>query len=355
MNWQNVAFDWNQARAFLVTAEEGTLSAAARALGLTQPTLGRQVAALESNLGVTLFERVGRSLSLTQAGLELLEHVRAMGEAASRVSLVASGQSQSIEGKVSITATNVMATYHLPPVLKRLREMVPAIEIEIVASNEVRDLQRREADIAIRHGRPEQPDLIAKLVGETSAHLYATKEYLEKIGRPETPSDLAGADFIGFEHPERLLPALQGLGLPVKREDFKLVSASGTVMIALAKQCWLGPLSGLTTGLATAATGVSSIPVVPYFQAVGLEKDELVQAMGLSFTVSTLALAFNLASVGALTPAIGPMVGLAVAAVFVGIVLGQLLRKRLDAKTFRFWFFVALLLLGLYLAVRAVL
>lgn len=236
MNWQSVTFDWNQARAFLVTAEEGTLSAAARALGLTQPTLGRQVAALESNLGVTLFERVGRSLSLTQAGLELLEHVRAMGEAASRVSLVASGQSQSIEGKVSITATNVMATYHLPPLLKQLREMAPAIEIEIVASNEVRDLQRREADIAIRHGRPEQPDLIAKLIGETSAHLYAAKEYLDRIGRPDCPSDLADADFIGFEHPERLLPVLEPLGLSLSRANFKLVSASGTVIQELMKQ-----------------------------------------------------------------------------------------------------------------------
>ena len=64
MNWRNVAFDWNQTRAFLITAEEGTLSAAARALGMTQPTLGRQVAALEEALGVTLFERVGRSLVL---------------------------------------------------------------------------------------------------------------------------------------------------------------------------------------------------------------------------------------------------------------------------------------------------
>lgn len=236
MNWQSVTFDWNQARAFLVTAEEGTLSAAARALGLTQPTLGRQVAALENNLGITLFERVGRSLSLTQAGLELLEHVRAMGEAASRVSLVASGQSQSIEGKVSITATNVMATYHLPPLLKQLREMAPAIEIEIVASNEVRDLQRREADIAIRHGRPEQPELIAKLVGETSAHLYAAKEYLDRIGRPHCPSDLADADFIGFEHPERLLPVLEPLGLSLSRANFKLVSASGTVIQELMKQ-----------------------------------------------------------------------------------------------------------------------
>lgn len=236
MNWQSVAFDWNQARAFLVTAEEGTLSAAARALGLTQPTLGRQVAALENNLGVTLFERVGRSLCLTQAGLELLEHARAMGEAASRVSLAASGQSQSIEGKVSITATNVMATYHLPPLLKQLREMAPAIEIEIVASNEVRDLQRREPDIAIRHGRPEQPDSIAKLVGETSAHLYAAKEYLDRIGRPQCPSDLADADFIGFEHPERLLPVLEPLGLSLSRANFKLVSASGTVIQELMKQ-----------------------------------------------------------------------------------------------------------------------
>ena len=102
MNWQTVSFDWNQARAFLVTAEEGSLSAAARALGLTQPTLGRQVAALEQELDVTLFERVGRSLSLTQSGLELLDHVRAMGDAAGQISLTASGQSQTIEGHVCI-------------------------------------------------------------------------------------------------------------------------------------------------------------------------------------------------------------------------------------------------------------
>jgi len=100
MNWQSVSFDWNQARAFLVTAEQGSLSAAARALGLTQPTLGRQVAALEEKLGVTLFERGRRSLFLTQSGLELLDHVRMMGDAAGRISLTASGQSQAIEGLV---------------------------------------------------------------------------------------------------------------------------------------------------------------------------------------------------------------------------------------------------------------
>ena len=199
MNWQSVSFDWNQARAFLATAEEGSLSAAARALGLTQPTLGRQVASLEDQLGVTLFERVGRSLSLTQSGLELLDHVRTMGDAASRISLAASGQSQRIEGHVCITATDAVSVYLLPDALKRLRDAAPGIEVEVVASNEVQDLRRREADIAIRHGRPQHPDLIAKLVRETSLRLYASSEYLDRYGRPASAGELSEAAFIGFD------------------------------------------------------------------------------------------------------------------------------------------------------------
>ncbi|MEX3007116.1 LysR family transcriptional regulator [Hoeflea sp. TYP-13] len=236
MNWQTVTFDWNQARAFLVTAEEGSLSAAARALGLTQPTLGRQVAGLEEELGVTLFERAGRSLSLTQAGLELLDHFRTMGDAASRISLAASGQSQAIEGQVSITATNMMATYHLPPILERLRDVAPGIEIEVVASNDVRDLARREADIAIRHARPEQPDLIARLVQETSAHLYASSDYLDRIGRPKTAEEISSADFIGFSNPVGLLPVFERFGLSLSRHNFKLATESGTVILALVRR-----------------------------------------------------------------------------------------------------------------------
>ena len=236
MSWQSVSFDWNQARAFLATAEEGSLSAAARALGQTQPTLGRQVAALEEELGVTLFDRVGRSLVLTPSGLELLDHVRAMADAANLVSLTASGQSQAIEGHVSITATPIMATHHLPSMLKRIRDEAPGIVIEIIAANEVRDLTRREADIAIRHARPEQPDLIARLVGETSAHLYASKAYLDRHGRPEKPEDLADADFIGFESPERLVPVLNAMGLPLTKDNFKINTASGTVIMELVKQ-----------------------------------------------------------------------------------------------------------------------
>ncbi len=236
MNWEAVRFDWNQARAFLATADEGSLSAAARALGLTQPTLGRQVAALEAELGVILFERVGRSLSLTRSGIDLLEHFRAMGEAAGRISLAASGQSQAVEGQVRITATDLVATCHLPRMLEGLREVAPGIEIEIVASNEVRDLRRREADIAIRHVRPEQPDLIARRVGETTAHFYASVGYLDRHGRPRSPRELSEADFVGGEQPERYLPGLNALGLSLRPENFKVTTSSGTVALELVKR-----------------------------------------------------------------------------------------------------------------------
>lgn len=236
MDWKAVTFDWNQARAFLVTAEEGTLSGAGRALGLTQPTVGRQVAALEESLGVTLFERVGKSLVLTDAGRELLSHVRTMGEAAGRLSLTAFGQSQAIQGKVRITATDATSTYRLPPILKIIREAAPGIEIEVISSNGLRDLRRREADIAIRHVRPDEPNLIARLVGETSAHLYASSAYLDSFGRPDSVEDLADAVFVGFEEPERMLPALKEIGLHLRREQFKVTTDNGVAMYEMMKQ-----------------------------------------------------------------------------------------------------------------------
>ena len=182
---------------------------------------------------MTLFDRVGRSLVLTPSGLELLDHVRAMAAAANLVSITASGRSQAIEGHVSITATPVVATYHLPAILKRLRDQAPGILVEIIAANEMRDLTRREADIAIRHARPEQPDLIARLIGETSAHLYASTAYLDSYGRPEKPEDLADADFIGFGQPERQVPLINAMGIPISADNIKINTTSGTVIMEL--------------------------------------------------------------------------------------------------------------------------
>ncbi len=236
MNWQSVSFDWNQARAFLATVEEGSLSAASRALGLTQPTLGRQVAALEEQLDVVLFERVGRSLVLTQSGIELSEHVRAMCEAANRVSLTASGQSQIIEGRVRITASDVMSAHILPPVIRKIRETAPLLEIDVVAANDIRDLQLREADIAIRHIRPEQPDLIARLVSEATASFYASKKYLDQHGRPGSLKELYDHDFIGFGDNDRMIERLNPFGLSLTPDNFRLGSESGVVAWELAKQ-----------------------------------------------------------------------------------------------------------------------
>ena len=237
MDWKSVAFDWNQVRAFLVTAEEGSFSAASRALGVTQPTLGRQVAALEDRLEVTLFERVGRSLALTRSGLELLDHVRAMGAAANMVALTASGQARSIEGHVCITSTDALAMHLLPDAVRRVRDEAPGITLEIVASNDVQDLRRREADIAIRHARPEQPDLIARFIRDIPMRLYATAAYLDRIGRPGPSDDLSGVEFIGFDRTERLPERLKEIGLLFGlhpgESPFRVTSENGAVAWAM--------------------------------------------------------------------------------------------------------------------------
>ena len=199
MDLRDAEFDWNRARAFLATAEEGSLSAAARKLGLAQPTLGRQVTALEAELGVALFERVGRGLVLTPAGLELVGHVKEMRAAAERVALTASGRALSVEGTVSISASESYAVLALPRVVAKLRKFQPGIVVNILASNSLADLRRREADIAIRHVRPTDPELIAKLIGESFGHLYGAHSYLDAREPFAAPKDLARADFLGFD------------------------------------------------------------------------------------------------------------------------------------------------------------
>lgn len=245
MDWRSVGFDWNRARAFLVTAEEGSLSAAARALGMTQPTLGRQVDALEAELDVVLFERAGRGLTLTPAGLALLEHVRGMGEAASRLSLVAAGHSETIEGRVSIAVSEVYAAFLLPPILARLRREHPGIQIVVVASSAVSDLRRRQADIAIRNFRPEEPELIARKLAEVPAQLYATPAYLASIGNPKVPHDLRDATFIAIDSAGSLLKGLNARGFNLTERNFPVVCENYLAMWEMVKQgLGIGALDG---------------------------------------------------------------------------------------------------------------
>jgi len=230
MNWQAISFDWNQVRAFLATAEEGTLSAGARALGLSQPTIGRQVAALEAALGVTLFERAGKGLVLTRSGVDLLEHVREMATAATRISLSAAGHAQDVAGEVRISASDALSAYILPPMLARLRGLAPDLVVEVVAENRLSDLLRREADIAIRHVRPDAPDLIARRLKDETGSLYAAASWIARHGRPRRMADLAGHDFVGIEDDAQMVSELAARGVDISGVRFVARSANTVVM-----------------------------------------------------------------------------------------------------------------------------
>lgn len=236
MNWNAISFDWNQARAFLAVAEEGSLSAAAAVLNVTQPTITRQLAALEADLKVTLFERTGRTVSITPAGRDLLEHVTAMANGANMMSLAASGKSQDIDGQVRVTASEMSAAYLLPSILDRLHRIAPNLEIEIVADNGVRNLLLREADIAVRHVRPEQPDLIAQRICEDPMRFYAVGKYLEKFGDPKPGNDISSHQFVSFGDFERVAGYLQRVGLDLTRKNFRYASNSQLVEWEIARR-----------------------------------------------------------------------------------------------------------------------
>jgi DNA-binding transcriptional LysR family regulator len=184
-----------------------------------------------------------------------LEHVRMMGEAANHVTLAASGQSQSIEGTICITASEVISAFLLPPILARLRRTHPGVEIKLVTSNAIHDLRRREADIAIRSGRPTDPNLIATRLRDTPARLYATPAYLKQLGNPAKAADLARADFIGFGEDDRFLHGLNALGFDLTPRNFPIQVANHMVLWELVK-------SGLGIGAIIDEVGDAEAPAI---------------------------------------------------------------------------------------------
>ena len=238
MDWKHTNFDWNRARAFLVTVEEGSYSAAARALGVAQPTLGRQVSALEEELGLVLLERVGNKLSPTPEGLALAGKVREMNEAAIGCALLAAGQAQSIEGLVRIAASEPVAAYVLPAMVEEMLSAHPGLRIELVVSNATSDLRRREADIAIRHVRPQGADLVARLIKEQCrAYLYASSGYLRRINNPASPQSLMEQGrIIGFDDTPALQNTLAGLGLQVPQDRLPVFVENQLVQWEMAKR-----------------------------------------------------------------------------------------------------------------------
>ncbi len=212
--------DWNNIRAFLAVTETGSLSEAAVQLNLSQPTLGRYITRLEDNVGEPLFVRSRNGMELTQIGLSLVADAKAMQQEANHFALKLAGNETTISGTVRITASDVVATYLLPPILVDLKALYPKITIELVPSNQIENLLSRDADIAVRMVRPTQNDLIAIKVNELTMGTWASKTYLEKFGTPTKIEDLFTHQIIGYDRQDLMLKQMENLGIKADRNLF---------------------------------------------------------------------------------------------------------------------------------------
>jgi DNA-binding transcriptional LysR family regulator len=214
--------DWSLIQSFCAVGETGSLSAAARKLGQSQPTLGRHIKSIERTLGVELFHRVPRGLELTRAGLELLDHALAMQQQAAKLRMAADGRAEDLHGTVRITASVVVSHFILPAIIVNMRRQLPEVEIELVPSDTAENLIFREADIAIRMYRPTQLDVITRHVADQQLGLYANREYLDRVGRPKTDAELMALEFIGLDKNDLLIRTMRSLGMDVNREFFSI-------------------------------------------------------------------------------------------------------------------------------------
>jgi DNA-binding transcriptional LysR family regulator len=191
--------DWSLWRSFLAVLQEGSLSAAARALGLTQPTIARHIEALEQSIGLDLFVRSPQGLSPTEGALALKPYAEQLAATAAAMMRAASGQGKDVKGTVRVSASEIIGAEVLPPIFANLRERHPQLEFELVLSNTVDNLLRRDADIAVRMVEPAHEALVIKRIGTVTLRLYAHRRYLDRAGRPRTVDGLQKHSLIGFD------------------------------------------------------------------------------------------------------------------------------------------------------------
>jgi DNA-binding transcriptional LysR family regulator len=227
--------DWFLWRSFLAVIEAGSLSAAARRLGASQPTVGRHVEELERHLGSTLFERTGRGLHPTAMALRLVEPVRQAQDALGAARVLAAGAAEDLAGTVRITASNAVSHAVLPTRLHWIRERYPEIELELVSTDAADNLLLREADIAIRMFRPGQLDVVTRKLGEIELIGCAHEDYLKRRGTPRSIAELAGHDLIGLDRQDDILRVARSLGFELQRHDFALRTDSHSQIWELTK------------------------------------------------------------------------------------------------------------------------
>lgn len=228
--------DWSKLQSFAAVAEHGSLSAAARALGGSQPTMSRHISTLEEDLGIRLFERTSEGLVLTSIGVELFEQAALMNAAAGQFSLLASGRSQNLKGSIRITASESFAIYALPEILAELRRSEPEIQIELVASDQTENLLKREADIAVRMYRPTQNDVFTRKVGELHLGMFASEAYLARAGVPKTLKDIMQHDVIGLDRSDEMIGGFKEAGLKVDRDFFAFRCDNNVVNVEMIRR-----------------------------------------------------------------------------------------------------------------------
>jgi len=233
--------DWALLRVFLEVAGTGSLSRAASALGSSQPTLSRQIAQLEAQLGHALFERSTRGVRLTDAGEALRVPAERMREHAQQFALVAAGRSQTLAGTVRVTASEMVSSYLLPELLRRLRDKHPEIQIELVASNAVENLLERDADIALRMVRPKQSALVARRLADQPLGFYAHRAYLQAHGKP-SEANMFAHQWVGYDRSDQMLRGFRDAGFKIDKTLFGLRCDNQIVV-------WQAVLAGLGIGV----------------------------------------------------------------------------------------------------------
>ncbi|MEP5760868.1 MAG: LysR family transcriptional regulator [Litoreibacter sp.] len=260
------SLDWTLIQAFLAVAEHGSLSAAARASGVSQPTLGRQIKAIESQMNVCLFDRQPKGLVLSETGQDLLPSAQAMFAAAGQFANVAAGRDSQAEGTVRITASEFVSHFILPKIFAKMRREHPDIQLELSPTDNTDNLLFREADIALRMYRPTQLDMITRKLGVLELGFFASKSYLDRRGRPEDVCALMKHDLIGYDRSERFIKGAASFGWDLSRRDFMVRCDLQTLHGELiAEGCGIGILSKVA-----AASMPQLEPIIPDFPTPGL-------------------------------------------------------------------------------------
>ena len=224
---------WQMYRSFLAVLNEGSLSGAARAMGVAQPTVGRHITALEKSLNLALFTRSQNGLMPTEAATALRTYAESMHSTVAALERAAASQGSGVRGTVRITASDVIGVEVLPPIIAGLRDAHPELVVELVLTDRIQDLLRREADIAVRMTRPKQELLVARRIGAIELGLFAHRDYLARHCTPKSMVDLAHHALIGFDQPSLFV---RGAGKSLsawQREAFAMRTDNNLAQLAL--------------------------------------------------------------------------------------------------------------------------